>query len=285
MIAYAFPVIQYGTFLTLLLMAVNQLIKAMYSSDERSYMRKRFINTLKSQQQKIIKVDSESKTNLLFRSAGYANMTDMKWLLIRIPLIFIPFIYFLMQADFFTAFVVLGILYISTETGIKFSPVVWFLREQKKSIQQKKEVELFTLFALLKTDLMASNTNQVNVYHLVSETTSYFKEINYVLVKFLSLWKKSPDDAGAVFQKELSGETASFIGDVLSKLHNMDRVDALNLLSEQGEVFTYKRSELAIQREEKKRLLFFILFFLASFAGIVWFLYFTYSMVSLNMNY
>lgn len=278
-------IMQYGTFLVTMGMALNQFIKAMYSNDERSYMKRKLVNNLKSQQQRILKVDPDSTTQRLFREAGLSSVSEFRWLLIRLTLTLLPTIYFLVDREILTAVVVMTIMFFATETTLKFSPVTWFLKGRKKAIQESKETELFTLFALFKTDLMASQSEQVNVYHLVHEARPYFKKIDYVLVQFLSLWKKSPESAGAVFHKELSGETASFIGDVLSKLHNMNRTDALNLLAEQGEVFTFKRAEIANQKEEKKRLMFFIMFTLASFTGIVWFMYLTYSMVSDSMNF
>lgn len=282
---YLFPIIQYGTFLGFLLAALNQLFRAMYSSDERIYMKRRFINSLKSQQEKIVKLEEQSKAKQKFLEAGFTNMSEMKWLLFRIPIILLPFTYFLLEKSYVTAIVIAVILYFLTEIGFKQSLINFYLNGRKKSLQNKKEIELFTLFDLLKTDLKASNYEQVNAYHLVNESLPYFKDIEYVLVRFLSLWKKSPKEAGAVFHQELSGETATFIGDVLAKLHNMNRTDAVNLLEEQGEVFTYKRAEMAFQKEEKKRLMFFVLFFIAAFSGIAWFLYFTYNMISLNMNY
>ncbi|MEK6190606.1 MAG: hypothetical protein N2A99_06420 [Carnobacterium alterfunditum] len=284
MASYAMPIIQYGIFFILLLMALNLFIKALWSTDERLYFKRRFVNQLKSQRDKFVKTDIESVTVQLFRAAGMPKMSDSKWLFIRMILILITVTYLVIEGNLIGAFTSIIIIYLVTEVKYNFSPVNLFLKKRASSIQQKKEIELFTLFALLKTDLTASNSDQVNVYHLINETTSYFKEINYVLVKFLTLWKKSPEVAGAVFQKELSSETAGFIGDVLSKLHNMDRKDALALLSEQGEVFTYKRAELAVQKEEKTRYIFFMLFFIASFFGIAWFLYFTYSMISQNMT-
>lgn len=280
-----FPAITYGTFFTFMVLAFNQLTKALWSSDERLYYKRRFVNTLKSQQEKYMKPTEDSKMQNAFFAAGFQGMTDFKWLMYRFLIIIFTLIYFLVFVENIMWSIASIIVMFAATSSYKYSPVNFYLKGRANKIQQRKEIELFTLFALLKTDLMASNTNQVNVYHLVSETTSYFKDINYVLVKFLSLWKKSPEAAGAVFQTELSSDTAKFIGDVLSKLHNMDRKTALDLINEQADVFTYKRTELAVQREEKKRFLFFSLFFTASFFGIVWFLYFTYVMVMKNMSF
>ena len=283
--AYAFPIIQYGTFFVFLTMALLQFFKVLWSTDERVYIKNRFIRTMKSQQNRFLKVKVESESTKLFRAAGFYKMSDLKWLLIRFLLILVGALYLVYHDQIRNAVIYIALIYIATEVYIKFSPITLYLKRRNRMIQQRKELELFTLFALMKTDLMASNHEQVNVYHLVSETTPYFKEINHVLVRFLALWKKSPEEAGTVFQKELEGETADFLGDVLSKLHNVNRKDALHLLSEQGEAFSYKPAELAVQRAEGKRHIYFALFFTSSFVGIAWFMYFCYAMVAESMNF
>ena len=278
------PILQYGPFAVLWMMALVQMYKAMWSSDERVYFKRQFIRTLKSQQRKVVR-EEESKVAVLFRESGLSWLDDARWLLVRVFLLAVGTVWLVALGEYMWAILYFVGMYIATELTFKFSVAYQLLQMRKRGIYRKKELELFTLFALLKTDLLASSNEQINVYHLIQENLPYFEQINSLLVRFLSIWKRSPQMAGSVFHKELEGETAQFLGDVLGKLHKLNRADALALLEEQGEVFTFKRSELAVQRADVQRKVYFIFFMISALVGIFWFMWFCYSMIAESINF
>lgn len=280
MSAYAITVIPYLFFAIFMLMACSQAYVALWSVEERVTLRNRVIRTWQERSKEIKEKAGEAEVTQLFQEAGYPKMTNVKWLVVRIVLLVI--LVALLSGSTSLSLILLSIVsfMILTEPIFKYSAIRLFLKWRISSIKRQNELELFTLFSLLQTDLLATQDEQVNVYHLLSESLPYFRRINGTISKFLNLWRKSPETASKVFEQDLGGETAQFLGDVLSRLHNTSRTDAIELLSEQGELFTFKRSEIALQQAEVQRNMFYFFFLVSAFVGIIWFMWSMYSLIN-----
>jgi hypothetical protein len=268
-----------------MLLAVTQIYAALWTTEERIYLRNRVIRTWKTQAEKTKEKSKESEVTKWFREAGLPWFTNIRWLAIRIILLIIGVLYFAIFSSITNLMLFIIIIQYLTEPLFKYSGIRLFLKWRTQYIQEKKETELFTLFALLKTDLLSSPHEQVNAYYLLSESLPYFQYINGTLIKFLKMWRQSPEKAAKVFEEDLGGETAEFLSDVLSRLHNMNRMDAISLLSEQSQVLGYKRSEFAMRKAEVQRNVYYAFFIVSSFVGIFWFMWFIYSMTTTQMNF
>lgn len=285
MSAYGLLLIQYGVFTIILALATGVTYSALWTTDERVFMRNRMMRTWSKQSKVIQSKATESEVTMLFKKAEFGWMTNVKWLLIRVIVLVLGIIYLMATQSMIATLLFVGIWLIGTEPLIKISGIRLLLKFQTESVRRKKESELFSLFALIKTDLMASRSDQINVYHLIREALPYFTSIKPVLLAFLEKWSESPSEAGKVFEKELGSETAQFVGDALAQLHKLPRQKAIQLLSEQGKVFVYKRSEMAMQQAEMQRNFFFIFFFISGFVVILWFMWFAYSMSMSSLNF
>lgn len=285
MSAYGLLLIQYGVFTLIMVLATSVAYSALWTTDERVFMRNRMMRTWNKQSKVIQAKATESEVSMMFKSAGFPWLTNVRWLLIRVSVLIIGTIYLMATQSMAATLLFVGTWLIGTEPLLKISGIRLLLKFQSESIRRKKESELFSLFALIKTDLMASRSEQINVYHLIREALPYFTSIKPVLVTFLEKWSESPAEAGKVFEKELGSETAQFVGDALAQLHKLPREKAIQLLSEQGKVFVYKRSEMAMQQAEMQRNFFFIFFFISGFAVILWFMWFAYSMSMSSLNF
>lgn len=285
MSAYGLLLIQYGVFTVILALATGFAYSALWTTDERVFLRNRMMRTWTNQSKALQVKAKESEVTLLFKQAGYSWMTNIRWMLIRTGVLVIGVAYLMTTQSMSTTLLFVGVWLIATEPVLKFSMIRLLLKFRTEAVRRKKESELFSLFALIKTDLMANRSDQINVYHLIRETLPYFSSIKLVLFAFLEKWSESPEEAGKVFEKELGSDTAQFVGDTLAQLHKLPRQKAIQLLSEQGKVFVYKRSELAMQQAEMQRNFFFIFFFIAGFGVILWFMWFAYSMSMSSMNF
>lgn len=274
-------ILQYTLYTVSLLIALSQVYLALWTTQERVILRNRVVRTWQEKAVEISKKSAESEVTQLFKEAGFPYIDNVRWFVIRFILLVVSVIYFLAtDSKALTIVLWIVLLHFATEPLFKYSAIRLLLRWRINSMARKKETELFTLFSLIKTDLLASDKEQVNVYHLINDSLPYFRYINATILRFLNLWRTSPEQAAKVFEQDIGGDTAQFIGDVLARLHNTSRTDALKLISEQGETFSYKRAELALQRAEIQRNVFYTFFLLSAFVGILWFMWVMYSLVN-----
>lgn len=266
-------------------LAIQQILKLLWSKDERAFIRNRITRSWSKQASQLKESAKSSEVTDMFRSAGLSWITNIRWLIFRFSLVVIGAVIFLFNEDTTTALIYVVLMQLLTEPTWKFSGIQMLLKARIKQIRRQKENELFSLFSLLKTDLISSQTSQINVYHLVKSSLPYFHSIKPVMILFLNQWKKSPELAGEVFEKELGGETAQFVGDILARLHNMSRKDAIHLLTEQNKVFAYERSERSMQQAEVQRNFYWLFFFSSASLTIVWFMIFIFNITLKALNF
>lgn len=285
MTAYVLTAVQYFIFLLFLTFGFMQAYAAMYSKEERRFMRNRMKRKLKSKNEITKKKAEESMVTLLFREAYLPRMNNLRFSAVRVIGLIFGSLYLSMNTSPTTLVLFVAGWLIATEPLFKYSAIRLFLGRRIKKINEKKESELFSLFAMLKTDLIGNVRDEINVYHLLKDTLPYVHYIKPMVNQFMRHWRSSPEDAGKKFETSLGGDTAQFLGDFLGKLHTMDRRNALFILEEQNEVFGHRRSEMLLQKAEIQRNQFYTFFFISAFMVIGWFLWFMYELTSTSMNF
>lgn len=278
-------VIQYSIFALLLTIAITFLYKGLFDEYSRRLLRKKFISHYEMQKQKAAHLSKISDVTDKFIKAQIPFMTNIRFAFLRIVLLFFVLIGFGLKSGLLTSVVVVVLTIFATEPTLRYSLTNIYLNSRIKKIEDEKESELFNLFALFKTDIMSDRNPQVNVYYLVNRNIRYFNRIQPTLVQFLQVWTKSPEAAGEIFAKELSGESAEFLGDFMGKLDSMNRTDALHLLSEQSDIFSHNRSEHILQKSELQRNGFYLFFFISAFTVIGWFMWFMYDMTARSLDF
>ncbi|WP_281864827.1 hypothetical protein [Planomicrobium okeanokoites] len=285
MTAYVLTAIQYGVFLIFVVLAMMQTYAALYSKEERRFMRNRVKRNLRKQNEVTKKRAAESEVTLMFGEAHLPWMNTLRFALLRVIGLMGGLMYLSFTTSWTNTVLFMVFWLVLTEPLFKFSLIRLYLARRIKKITEKKEGELFSLFAMLKTDLIGNTRDEINVYHLLKDTLPYVYYIKPMVNQFLRQWKESPQTAGQNFESALGGETAQFLGDFLGGLHRMDRDNALQVLEEQNEVFGHRRSEMLLQKAEVQRNSFYTFFFLSAFAVIGWFMWFMFQMTSQSMNF
>lgn len=285
MTAYVLTAIQYGVFLIFVVLAMMQTYAAMYSKEERRFMRNRVKRNLRKQNEVTKKRAAESEVTLMFGEAHLPWMNTLRFALLRVIGLMGGLVYLSFTTSWTNTVLFMVFWLVLTEPLFKFSLIRLYLARRIKKITEKKEGELFSLFAMLKTDLIGNTRDEINVYHLLKDTLPYVYYIKPMVNQFLRQWKESPQTAGQNFESAMGGETAQFLGDFLGGLHRMDRDNALQVLEEQNEVFGHRRSEMLLQKAEVQRNSFYTFFFLSAFAVIGWFMWFMFQMTSQSMNF
>lgn len=285
MTAYVLTAIQYMGLLLFLILGFMRAYAALYSKEERRFMKNRMRRRFKNQNEAAKKKDESSEVTLLFREAYMPWMSTLRFSVIRVLGLALGALYFSMTSSFTVLILFIAFWLIATEPLFKYSAIRLFLGRRIKKINEKKESELFSLFAMLKTDLIGNAREEINVYYLLKDTLPYTHYIRPIVNQFMRNWRESPEKAGKSFEVALGGDTAQFMGDFLGKLHSMDRKNALTILEEQSDVFGHRRSEMLLQKAEIQRNQFYTFFFLSAFMVIGWFLWFMYELTSTSMNF
>lgn len=285
MTVYVLTAIQYFVFLLFIVLAMMQAYAALYSKEERRFIRNRMSRKLKSQNEVTKKRSAESQVTKWFHEAHLPWMNNFRFAVFRVSVLLIGTLYMAIVGNSLNVVLFIGIWALVSEPLLKYSLIRFFLSRRTKKIANQKEGELYSLFAMLKTDLLANSREEINVYYLLKDSLPYIRYIQPILVRFMTQWRQSPELAGKSFEQELSGETAQFLGDFLGNLHQMSRTDALHILNEQSEVFGHRRSEMLLQKAELQRNTYYMFFFVSSFMVIGWFMWFMYEMTTRSMNF
>lgn len=278
-------VIQYAVFALLIAISLVFLYKGLFDEYSRRLMRKRFVSHMEMQKQKAQVNAKASEVTDKFEKAQVPYINNVRYAIIRMGFILFLLVGFGLGTSLTTTVLIVAVAILATEPLLKYSAINLYLNQRLRKIKDEKEGELFTLFALFKTDIMSDTKPQINVFTLVNRNLTYFDRIRPTLIRFLQMWTKSPEAAGKVFANELSGDSAEFLGDFMGKLNSMNRTDAVHLLEEQSEIFSHKRSEQVMQKAEIQRNGYFLFFFISAFASIAWFMWFMYDMTARSMNF
>ena len=256
-------VIQYTFFAFFLISSVTLFYRTISTEEERRIHRLQILNTLnKGKMIAAETLDNESfKTRL--EEAGLDFLTPFRYEVYRITILLGLGIYYIglpaLSGNGINMASLLLLLYliVCTEHRIKIrwlSLINIILDFLKNSRIRKKEVELFTLYDLLKAELNQLNDEkEINVYSLLKEITPNFTYIRNALKRFLSLWMIDPNNAKYVFYEDIGTPSAKTIGEVLIKIDSSSKHEAIDILQNESSVFNqifYKNeSEKQIKRK------------------------------------
>lgn len=256
-------VIQYTFFAFFLISSVTLFYRTISTEEERRIHRLKILNTLnKGKMIAAETLDNESfKTRL--EEAGLDFLTPFRYEVYRITILLGLGIYYIglpaLSGNGINMASLLLLLYliVCTEHRIKIrwlSLINIILDFLKNSRIRKKEVELFTLYDLLKAELNQLNDEkEINVYSLLKEITPNFTYIRNALKRFLSLWMIDPNNAKYVFYEDIGTPSAKTIGEVLIKIDSSSKHEAIDILQNESSVFNqifYKNeSEKQIKRK------------------------------------
>lgn len=225
----------------------------------------------------IVTKNKESQFQRKLRATGIPFLSALRFQIFRIVVIVVITTYyviipFIQNGGINVAWLAIPILLsILTEPGLKFTPVAMGVENLVNRKKKLKVLELFTLFDILKADLSTLKESQeVNIYGLLRDAAPMFEHIGGTLSRFLSLWKTSPHLAKDVFQEEIGGESAKVLGDILYKLDQTSKEEALSIIESESTVFSFSFYEGELQSSGKQKMGFYMLFMSTNVLIIVW---------------
>ncbi|MEQ2529098.1 hypothetical protein WMO40_20700 [Bacillaceae bacterium CLA-AA-H227] len=138
---------------------------------------------------------------------------------------------------------------------------------------------MFTLFDLLKADLYSlKSSQQVNVYNILRDSLPMFEYIQGSISRLLSLWKNSPEKAKNTLYEDIGGETSKILGEIIFKLDQTPKEEALRIIESEASVFSFTYYENEMQSTGKKKTIIFTFFTFTSVIIIAWLVFFVFNM-------
>lgn len=258
---------QYLLYFIFVTLGAFYLYKLLTTEEERKVYRTKILKQINERKNAIVKKNQVSPFQNRLRATGYTSLNATRYHIVRWSfLIFITFYYIVIPLTtsnhFDKSYLAIPlILILLSEPSFSYSltnKAIDFLINRKKRL---KQVELFTLFDMLKAELSTLNANQeVNIYNILKESLPMYEHIAGTISRFLSLWKSSPQNAKDVFFNEIGGESSKVLGDILYKLDNTTKLEALKIIESESSVFSFSYYESELQGSIKRKNMFFILF-------------------------
>lgn len=278
-IPYLLNFLQYAVYFIFIVLAAHQLLLVTTTEEYRKKIKTKFITKIELEKAKQQQKESKSKAAQLFDEADFKYLNLSKYNMFRRLLLILIISFGGSNLSLMSLMIVLLLYLIFSDVHNRFSLIRFFLKSRIKNIEHEKENELFSLFDILKTEILIDkNKHSFNVYELTYGNLNYFNRIKEPLSTFLSTWAKSPELAIEGFTKSIPIEEAQFIAEFLIKIENMNSTEALHLISEQNQIMSIKRLEKANQRAEVKKNIYYVFFYISAFTIIIWFLWFIYDM-------
>ena len=218
-----------------------------------------------------------------FTATVYQSVRLLFVLIIFISQVLLPLI---VEGTWNSLSIVITLLaYVATEPKFKFSATSLVLKMLIENKRRHKIREVFTLFDILKAELLNMGENQdVNVYNLVRDVLPTLNHIQGTLAHFLSLWKRSPELAKDVFEDEIGGESAKVLGSVLYRLDSVSKSQALSLIKDESSVFTFSYYQGELRKSSGFSNIYFGFFMFVNVYILIWLVYFIYVMFNERMS-
>lgn len=281
-------VMEYGIYLAMVCLASYRLYWLLTSWRERKSHRTRIQKEIQEKREKVIRRSEETPLATRFNKAGNPLfLTALKFQIIRYSIFSGVAIYYLLgplineQHISLTIFGLILLMLVATSPMLKISLTNVALNKLIEFHIRKKHIELFTLFDMLKAELRSLNQQQhVNVYHLLNGSLPYFDSIDSGITKFLRFWKVDPEKAREVFIKEIGGDHAEQLANILFRLDETSRSYAVEVIDGASKVFSADYFETANRKTEGKSIAFNVLFFGANILTLIWLIVMVVSMFS-----
>lgn len=267
------------------------LYNALTSQEERKIHRLKITKQMVNSKEKFIKSNNESQLQKRFNETGIKFINAVKFQSIRIVFILVITVYYVISSIIesnyvdYKIFAIPCVLFIATEPTLKWSLSSLLLNMISNRLNRKKIEEVFTLFDLLKADLDdLQSTQNVNMYNIIKQSLPMFTYIKGSLSRMLSLWKSSPEKAKIVLFEEIGGENTKVIGEIIYKIDQTTKEEALDLIEAESSVFTFSYYQNQVQSGKKQKTVLFSFFTLTSILVIAWLVIFVFAMFNSSID-
>lgn len=284
-------IVEYGIYIGFLVLGTYYLYKSLTSNEERKFYRIKLIKEINERRNSIVAKSTESDFQKKLRVTGISFLSAVRYQIFRWSFIIVATGYYLIlpiiKTDQFdrSLFSIPVLLILISEPKFKFSVVSKVLDSLIKRKKRQRTIELFTLFDMLKAELITLNKDQdVNIYNMLKDSITMFEYIPGTISRFLSLWKSSPETAKDVFYLEIGGESAKVLGDILFKLDNTSKDEALKILESESSIFSFSYYESELQGSIKQKNAFSLLFSVNILLIIAWLIIIVFTMFSDNLE-
>nr|WP_228509637.1 hypothetical protein [Bacillus cereus] len=255
------------------------------SIEERKLQRTKIAQSIQQKKKKFILVNNKSKFQQKLSTAEIKYIKASHYQITRmVVLLFLAIYYLAIPYVTLGEFSVMSLLvvwsiYLATEPIFKYSIISMIINYLITLKYQKKITEVFTLFDVLKADLYSLNPSQeVNIYGIIRDSLPMFEHINGTIARFLSLWKSDPEKAKDVFYEDIGGEGTKALGDIIFKMDQTSKEQALETINAESSVFAFSYYEAQMQQSGKRKTLMFGIFTTTSLLIISWLVIYIFAM-------
>lgn len=267
------------------------LYRLITSHEERKIYRLKILKQVNERKEKVVKTNRESQLERRLKTTGLPFLTALRFQVIRGIFILITTTYYILMPLInndplkITVLLIPSILFIMTEPTVKISIVSMIIEALISHRKRKKFVEVFTLFDLLKADLYTlKSSQQVNIYSIIRESTPMFEHIGGTLSRFLSLWKTSPEKAKDVLYEDIGGESTKILGEIIYKLDQTSKEEALSIIEAESSVFSFSYFENELQKSGKEKTVKYGFFTFTSVLIIAWLVIYVFGMFNDSLS-
>lgn len=276
--------------LALVFYASLHIYKSLNTIEERKFFRTKLLREINIRKRELIQKSKESELQERLKLTGISYLTALKVQVARIILITIVTLYYVVLPLALSNFTVLKLfipllLFGLTEPYFKWSLINVVINYFINMKRKQKTTEVFALFDILKSDLSSLGQNQeVNIYSIIKDSIPMFEHISGSLSRVLSLWKHSPEKAKDVLYEEIGGESTKILGEIIYKLDQTSRKEALEIIQSESEVFSTSYYEEELQNNSKKKSLLFSIYSVANLLILGWLIILCFQMVNNGMG-
>lgn len=276
----------YSCYFFLILYASYFMYGLITTTTERKRFRTRIQRELQKRKTRMILKAEETNFAMKLEQAGRPlALTAFRYQLARWAILFSLGVYYIFlpfASKFEVNLIVLAFiiaLFILSSPQLRFSIPHYVLDQLLILRNKKKHQELFTLFDMLQAELTSlAEGQQINVYNLIKDCVQYFDYIDGALIKFLHAWKYSPQGAKHILATEIGGEDAETLSNILYKIDETSKEQAIEILHGASQVFSVAYFEGGNRKKEKKFVLLDAFFFSVNMLTIAWLLFIVVSM-------
>lgn len=276
----------YSCFFLLVLYAAYFMYEEITTQTERKRFRTRIQRELYKRKARLVLKSEETTLAVKLKNAGNPlGITAFRYQFLRWSVLLTLLIYYIavpFVATFQVNLLVIALLFalfLFSSPHLRFSLPHYVLDQLIILRNKKKQQELFTLFDMLQAELTSlSEDQEINVFNLIRECVQYFDYIDTALIKFLHVWKYSPQSAKNTLAAEIGGEDAETLSNILFKIDETSKEQAIQILQGASQIFAATYFEGGNRKKEKRFVLLDAFFFSVNLLIIAWLLLIVVSM-------
>lgn len=221
--------------------------------------RLRIKQTLRDNQEKIVKSALSSNAEEMLKTAGYPlGINALKYFIFYSAIIsFLAFNYIVFPiaaGDEISKIAGIGVIvtFVFLMPSFPYSLFKYFVNRAIAYKQTRKNQEIFMFYDLLINEIQMMNQTRINTYNLLKGLRPYFEVINQPMTKLLTTWgnDEGPEIALDRFAEEIDTKETRALITVLKTFDENDRDTALKALRSMSEMFV--RSQIENYRRKRK---------------------------------